>query len=70
MDGGCWFENVSLLTCSTLNNFSEELTDAFVISSWVDQMGNVHGRVDGANANAEALLIGSHMVRHLFLQFM
>ena len=69
MDGGCWFENVSLLTCSTLNNFSEELTDAFVISSWVDQMGNVHGRVDGANENAEALLIGSHMVRHLFLQF-
>jgi len=71
MDGGCWFENVSLLTCSTLNNFSEDMTDAFVvICSWVDQMGNVHGRVDGANANAEALLIGSHMVRHLFLQFM
>ena len=47
------------------------MTDAFVvICSWVDQMGNVHGRVDGANANAEALLIGSHMVRHLFLQFM
>ena len=43
------------------------MTDAFVvICSWVDQMGNVHGRVDGA----KALLIGSHMVRHLFLQFM
>ncbi|KAG4946385.1 hypothetical protein JHK87_042392 [Glycine soja] len=31
------------------------------LRTWVDQMGNVHGRVDGANENAEALLIGSHM---------
>ena len=31
-------------------------------------MGNVHGRVEGANANAEALLIGSHMVMHLYPQ--
>jgi len=69
MDGGCWFENVSLLTSSTLNSFSEDMTDAFVLCSWVDQMGNVHGRVEGANANAEALLIGSHMVRLLFPQF-
>jgi len=28
-------------------------------------MGNAHGRVEGANANAEALLVGSHMVRHV-----
>jgi hypothetical protein len=36
-----------------------------LISRWVDQMGNVHGRVDsveGMNANAAALLIGSHLV--------
>ncbi|MCI19507.1 allantoate amidohydrolase, partial [Trifolium medium] len=31
------------------------------LRTWVDQMGNVHGRVEGANANTEALLIGSHM---------
>ncbi|CAL0334922.1 unnamed protein product [Lupinus luteus] len=31
------------------------------LRTWVDQMGNLHGRVDGANASAEALLIGSHM---------
>ncbi|KAE9598696.1 Allantoate deiminase 1 [Lupinus albus] len=31
------------------------------LGTWVDQMGNLHGRVDGANASAEALLIGSHM---------
>ncbi|KAI4332067.1 hypothetical protein L6164_017006 [Bauhinia variegata] len=31
------------------------------LRTWVDQMGNVHGRVEGANANAEALLIGSHL---------
>lgn len=25
-------------------------------------MGNVHGRTDSMNANAEALLLGSHLV--------
>lgn len=29
---------------------------------WIDQMGNVHGRIDSVNANAEALLFGSHLV--------
>lgn len=33
-----------------------------LISRWVDQMGNVHGRADGMNANVDALLIGSHLV--------
>jgi hypothetical protein len=33
-----------------------------LISRWVDQMGNVHGRVEGMNANAATLLIGSHLV--------
>lgn len=28
-------------------------------------MGNVHGRVHGRNASAEALLIGSHLVKLL-----
>ncbi|XP_075674219.1 allantoate deiminase 1 isoform X3 [Castanea sativa] len=28
---------------------------------WVDQLGNLHGRVEGMNASAEALLIGSHL---------
>ncbi|XP_059439837.1 allantoate deiminase 2 [Corylus avellana] len=31
------------------------------LRTWVDQMGNVHGRVEGMNANAAALLIGSHL---------
>ncbi|KAH0455233.1 hypothetical protein IEQ34_015265 [Dendrobium chrysotoxum] len=31
------------------------------LKTWVDYMGNVHGRVGGVNATAEALLIGSHM---------
>ncbi|CAM8924502.1 unnamed protein product [Rhodiola kirilowii] len=31
------------------------------LRTWVDPMGNVHGRVDGKNASAEALLIGSHL---------
>ncbi|KAI8022529.1 Allantoate deiminase 2 [Camellia lanceoleosa] len=28
---------------------------------WVDQMGNVHGRVDGMNSSAKSLLTGSHL---------
>ncbi|CAL5398148.1 unnamed protein product [Camellia sinensis] len=28
---------------------------------WVDQMGNVHSRVDGMNSSAKSLLIGSHL---------
>ncbi|XP_041027099.1 allantoate deiminase 2-like isoform X1 [Juglans microcarpa x Juglans regia] len=31
------------------------------LRTWVDKMGNVHGRVEGMNASAEALLIGSHL---------
>ncbi|XAR59409.1 Allantoate deiminase [Bertholletia excelsa] len=31
------------------------------LRTWVDQIGNVHGRVEGRNTNAEALLIGSHL---------
>jgi hypothetical protein len=42
-----------------------------LISRWVDQMGNVHGRVEGMNANAAALLIGSHLVMlNLFSLFL
>lgn len=28
--------------------------------TWMDHVGNVHGRVEGANPLAPALLIGSH----------
>lgn len=28
-------------------------------------MGNVHGRVGGINPSSKALLIGSHLVKHL-----
>jgi len=38
------------------------MIDAFVLCNWLDQMKNVHGQVDGANAYAEVLLISSHMV--------
>uniref|UniRef100_UPI003C2EDA48 probable allantoate deiminase isoform X2 n=1 Tax=Typha angustifolia TaxID=59011 RepID=UPI003C2EDA48 len=31
------------------------------LRTWVDQMGNIHGRAEGVNASAPALLIGSHM---------
>ncbi|XP_022762597.1 allantoate deiminase 2 isoform X1 [Durio zibethinus] len=31
------------------------------LRTWVDSMGNLHGRVEGINASAQALLIGSHL---------
>ncbi|CAI0401478.1 unnamed protein product [Linum tenue] len=31
------------------------------LTTWIDAMGNVHGRVDGSIRGAEALLIGSHL---------
>lgn len=31
------------------------------LRTWTDQMGNVHGRVDGSNPTEKALLIGSHL---------
>ncbi|KAK8971710.1 hypothetical protein V6N11_081412 [Hibiscus sabdariffa] len=31
------------------------------LRTWVDSMGNLHGRVEGMNTSAQALLIGSHM---------
>ncbi|XP_058072189.1 allantoate deiminase 2 isoform X2 [Magnolia sinica] len=31
------------------------------LTTWVDHMGNVHGRYESVNASAEAILIGSHL---------
>ncbi|XP_031395938.1 allantoate deiminase 2 isoform X2 [Punica granatum] len=31
------------------------------LRTWIDHMGNVHGRVDGLNPSSKALLIGSHL---------
>ncbi|PRQ54575.1 putative allantoate deiminase [Rosa chinensis] len=32
------------------------------LRTWVDCLGNVHGRVEGTNASAEVLILGSHLV--------
>ncbi|XP_021730782.1 allantoate deiminase 2-like isoform X2 [Chenopodium quinoa] len=42
------------------NIISQWMEDAG-LRTWVDIMGNVHGRVDGMNASAPALLMGSHL---------
>uniref|UniRef100_A0A0E0E4Y0 allantoate deiminase n=1 Tax=Oryza meridionalis TaxID=40149 RepID=A0A0E0E4Y0_9ORYZ len=31
------------------------------LTTWIDQMGNIHGRFEPTNSTKEALLIGSHM---------
>ncbi|EPS72270.1 hypothetical protein M569_02484, partial [Genlisea aurea] len=38
----------------------EWMEDAGLLT-WVDQMGNVHGRYEGMNSSEKALLIGSHL---------
>ncbi|KAK4399554.1 Allantoate deiminase 2 [Sesamum angolense] len=35
------------------------------LQTWVDQMGNVHGRYEGLNPSEKALLIGSHLVLNI-----
>lgn len=62
MDGGCWFENVSISLCLLVSTLSVSYALMTTACRWVDLMGNVHGRVDGINASAPALLMGSHMV--------
>lgn len=42
-------------------NVIREWMEEAGLRTWVDSMGNVHGRVDGMNATAQALLIGSHL---------
>merc|ERR1711915_590673 len=42
-------------------NLIEEWMKDAGLKTWVDQMGNVHGRTDGGNASEPALLIGSHL---------
>ncbi|RYR13415.1 hypothetical protein Ahy_B04g070430 isoform E [Arachis hypogaea] len=61
-DGNGYLERTFLSPASmrAINVIREWMEDAG-LRTWVDQMGNVHGRVEGVNPNAEALLIGSHM---------
>ena len=71
-----WMEDAGLTTlasvpwCNALKIMRKTLHRfnlyILVDSRWVDYMGNVHGRVEGLNASAEALLIGSHLVILLF----
>ncbi|KAH9316274.1 hypothetical protein KI387_024901, partial [Taxus chinensis] len=42
-------------------NLIEEWMQDAGLRTWVDKMGNVHGRTNGANASHPALLIGSHL---------
>ena len=64
-----WMEDAGLRT-SALYLFMLEVRLMFMlISSWVDQLGNLHGRVEGMNASAEALLIGSHLVMLSFFPY-
>lgn len=47
----------SLEAANLIQNWMEDAG----LRTWVDYMGNIHGRVEAVNSTAEALLIGSHM---------
>lgn len=71
MDGRRGFENVSFYSSVYPKCVSGILVSCFaLIFRWVDCMGNVHGRVEGRNASAEALLMGSHLVIFSSLSFL
>ncbi|KAJ7969415.1 allantoate deiminase [Quillaja saponaria] len=52
-----FFSPASLRAINLIRRWMEDAG----LNTWVDQMGNVHGQVEGSIANAEALLIGSHL---------
>lgn len=63
VDARCWVEDV----LSGLSAWHHILliwaSDLMVLAfRWVDQMGNIHGRVESGNSTEETLLIGSHYV--------
>lgn len=65
MDGGCWFKNVRFLLCHSPITFQLQIKISSY-TSWVDLMGNVHGRVEGISPTEKSLLIGSHLVSNNF----
>ncbi|KZV43444.1 allantoate deiminase, partial [Dorcoceras hygrometricum] len=34
------------------------------LNTWIDKMGNVHGRIDGMNPSEKVLIFGSHLVKN------
>ncbi|KAL9271831.1 Allantoate deiminase-like protein [Drosera capensis] len=46
----------------TAGNIFQRWMEEAGLTTWIDNMGNIHGRVDGMNPSAPALLLGSHLV--------
>ena len=65
-----WMEDAGLRTLALYLFMLETVLEVrlmfMLISSSVDQLGNLHGRVEGMNASAKALLIGFHLVMLFF----
>ncbi|KAH9316277.1 hypothetical protein KI387_024904, partial [Taxus chinensis] len=60
-DAGEYLQRTFLSPASIMaRNLIEEWMQDAGLRTWVDKMGNVHGRTNGANASGPALLIGSH----------
>lgn len=63
-----WMQDAGLKTYSLICLLGiiflldERLTYMVLTFRWVDQMGNVHGRIESVNKTERTLLIGSHFV--------
>lgn len=50
------FHGLSLHTCVQLQKWMEDAG----LDSWVDVIGNIHGRINGSNPDAPSVVVGSH----------
>ncbi|KAG0451571.1 hypothetical protein HPP92_026370 [Vanilla planifolia] len=52
-----FLSSASMKAMNLIQNWMEDAG----LKTWVDYMGNIHGRTEAKNSSAEALLIGSHL---------
>ncbi|PRQ54596.1 putative allantoate deiminase [Rosa chinensis] len=62
-DGDGYLERIFMSPAAVrAGNLIHEWMEDAGLRTWVDCLGNVHGRLEGTNASAEVLILGSHLV--------
>ncbi|KAM5552461.1 hypothetical protein ABKV19_027021, partial [Rosa sericea] len=61
-DGDGYLERIFMSPAAVrARNLIREWMEDAGLRTWVHCLGNVHGRVEGTNASAEVLILGSHL---------
>ncbi|KAM5552444.1 hypothetical protein ABKV19_027005 [Rosa sericea] len=61
-DGDGYLERIFMSPAAVrVGNLIREWMEDTGLRTWVDCLGNVHGRVEGTNVSAEVLILGSHL---------